>query len=88
MCRALALLSLCAVATAQEAPSSLENMQKLIERGKPLASTLLRVGVRADLRTAIRLAIPETLTRSDVRIGAKTLPIAEPELHLLLEAIL
>jgi hypothetical protein len=30
-------------------------MQKLIENAKPLASTLLRVHLREDLRTALRL---------------------------------
>jgi C-terminal processing protease CtpA/Prc len=73
MRRALTLLSLCAIAAAQEAPSALENMQKLIESGKPLASTLLRVGVRGDLRTAIRLAIPETPAPANMRIGAKSI---------------
>ncbi|HXB71247.1 MAG TPA: S41 family peptidase [Candidatus Acidoferrales bacterium] len=71
MFRSLTLLPLCAVAAAQEAPSSLENMQRLIESAKPLASTLLRVRVREDLRTAIRLPIPETPAGADLRIGAK-----------------
>jgi hypothetical protein len=60
MFRCLSLLFLCVAAAAQEAPSSLENMQALIERAKPLASTLLKVPVREDLRSAIRLSLPET----------------------------
>ena len=71
MCRSLVLLFLCTLAAAQEAPSSLENMQTLIERAKPLASTLLRVPVREDLRTAIRLSLPETPPGAGLRIGAK-----------------
>lgn len=71
MFRCLTLLPLCVAAAAQEAPSSLEIMQTLIERAKPLASTLLRVPVREDLRTAIRLSLRETLPGSDLRIGAK-----------------
>lgn len=71
MFRCLTLLPLCAVAAAQEGPSSLENMQKLIESAKPLASALLRVRLREDLRTAIRLPIPEPPGGADLRIGAK-----------------
>jgi hypothetical protein len=48
MFRSLTLLSLCAIAAAQEAPSSLQNMQQLIESGKPLASVLLSVGLREE----------------------------------------
>jgi len=67
------LLSLCAAAaTAEEAPSSLENMQRLIESGKPLASLLLRVRLRDDLRTAIRIPIPDTPPGAYLRIGGKT----------------
>jgi carboxyl-terminal processing protease len=71
MTRRLIVLALCVAAAAQEAPSSLENMQTWIERAKPLASTLLRVPVRQDLRTAIRLSLPETPAGADLRIGAK-----------------
>src|SRR6478672_5479981 len=71
MFRCLTLLPLCVAAAAQDAPSSLENMQTLIERAKPLASTLLRVPVREDLRTAIRLSLPETSPGAGLRIGAK-----------------
>src|SRR5579863_10293466 len=56
MFRWLTVLPLCAIASAQEAPSSLENMQKLIESAKPLASALLRVPIRGDLRTTPRPA--------------------------------
>jgi carboxyl-terminal processing protease len=71
MFRCLILLTLCAGAAAQQAPSSLENMQKLIESAKPLASALLRVRLREDLRSALRLPIPESTSGSDLRIGAK-----------------
>lgn len=47
MFRCLALLTLCVAAAAREAPSSPKNMPPLIERAKRLASTLLRVPVRA-----------------------------------------
>jgi carboxyl-terminal processing protease len=73
MFRCLTLLTLCVAAAAQDAPSSLKNMQTLIESARPLASTLLRVPVREDLRTAIRLSLPETSPGAGLRIGAKLL---------------
>src|SRR5262245_47530153 len=77
MFRCPILLSLCTVAAAQQAPSSLENMQKLIENAKPLASTLLRVRVRDDLRTAIKLPMHETPAGAELRIGAKLMTLEQ-----------
>ena len=69
MYRWLTTLVLCGVTTAQPAPTSLQNMQRLIEGAKPLASTILRVRLRDDLRTAIRLEIPQS-SGAELRIGA------------------
>jgi len=71
MVRYLVAVSLGCAATAQQIPSSLENMQKLIESSKPLASALLKIKVRDDLRTAVQLSIPETPAGEALRIGAK-----------------
>src|SRR5687768_16980498 len=71
MFRSLTLLAVCAAAAAQEAAPSRENMQKLIESGKPPASARLRARLRADLRTASQLPIPETPPTADLQIGAK-----------------
>lgn len=73
MYRGFPLIFLSALAAAQEAPTALENMQKLIDSGKPLAATLLRVKVRDDLRIAMRLAAPEKPAGAELRIGAKRL---------------
>ena len=74
MYRCLTALILGGAAAAQDAPTSLENMQKLIESAKPLVSTIVRVRLRDDLRTAISLPLPES-SGAELRIGAQSVAV-------------